>query len=311
MVTQPLYRLITNGNDVTDSIAPYLVSLQATDNEKNESDELSITVSAKFKRPAYRDQIKIFLGDKQAQRFVGLFYVQKTSIRNNRELTITATSIDFSGELKERRHQRYEQTTLAALADTIAQRHGLQVKSDVTQPIIDVDQVDESDLNLLNHLAKEHGCIFNIKNATLYFMQREIAPPAVNLGINQCTKSEITHSSTTLYQSCKAKYQNTRLNKNVTVTIGDGNPVLVKQGHFQNDEEARVFAQNALARANQGTAEGSLTLPGRVLFAGSRLNLDGQSYIITRVEHSMDNNSWLTSLEFNNKNTGDFGTSPS
>lgn len=305
MVTQPLYRLIVNGNDVTDSIAPYLVSLQVTDNEKNESDELSITVSAKFKRPAYRDQIKVFMGDKQAQQFVGLFYVQKTSIRNNRELTITATGIDFSGELKERRHQRYEQVTLADLAGTIAQRHGLQVKSDITQPVIDVDQVDESDLNLLNRLAKEHGSIFNIKNATLYLMRREIAPPAVTLDINKCTESEITHSSTTLYKSCKAIYQNTRLNQYVAVTVGNGKPELTKQGHFQNDEEAQVFAKNALVRANQATATGRLTVPGRVLFAGSRLNLDGQSYIITRVEHSMDSNSWLTGLEFNNKYTSD------
>ena len=311
MVTQPLYRLIVNGTDVTASIAPTLISLQVTDNEKNESDELTITVSAKFKRPAYSDQIKVFLGDQQSQRFVGLFYVQKTSIRNNKELTITATGIDFSGELKERRHQRYEQVTLAGLASTIAQRHDLQVKSDITQPIIDVDQVDESDLNLLNRLAKEHGCIFNIKNATLYWMRRGIAPPAVTIDINQCSASEITHVSTTLYKSCKAIYQNTKLNQYVTVSVGSGKPEMTKQGHFKNDDEARILAQNALSRANQGTAQGSLTFSGRIVFAGSRLNLDDQAYVITRVEHTMDNNGWMTALEFNNNDSSDSSTNTS
>lgn len=301
MVTQPLYRVVVNGKDVTSDIVPYFISLNITDNEKDESDELQITVSKKFKRPAYRDEIKVFLGNETAKKFAGLFYVQKTSIQNNRVLTITATGVDFSSGLKERRHQRYEQTPLAGLAGLIAQRHGLQVRSDVDQPILDIDQVDESDLHLLNRLAKEHGCVFNIKNATLYFMHREIAPPVVTVDIDQCTESETTHSSTTHYKTCKVIYQNTRLNKSVTVTVGGGQPVLVKQGHFQNDDEARVFAQNALARANQGTAEGSLTIPGRIVFAGSRLQLDGNVYTITRVEHPVDNNGWLTSLEFNNK----------
>ena len=301
MVTHPSYRLIVNSKDVTASISPHLISLGLTDNENDESDELRLSVSSKFKRPAYHDQIKVFLGDKQSQRFAGLFYVQKTSIRNNLELTITATGIDFNAELKERRHQRYEGVTLAKLAETIARRHNLQVKSDLNQTIIDVDQVDESDLNLLNRLAKEHGIVFNIKNATLYFVTRALEVPSVTVDIDKCTESEITRSNTTLYKACKAIYQNTRLNKMVTVSVGSGKPVLVKQGHFKNDGEARLFAQNALNRANQGTAEGTLTIPGLVVFAGSRLSLDRNLYVISRVEHAIDNNSWLTSVEFNNK----------
>ncbi|MDC9720401.1 MAG: hypothetical protein PSN46_06695 [Gammaproteobacteria bacterium] len=200
-----------------------------------------------------------------------------------------------------RRHLRYEQVTLATLANTIAQRHGLQTRTDVTQPVINIDQVDESDLNLLNRLAKEHGCIFNIKNATLYFMHREVAPPDVVVDINQCIDSDITHSNTTLYKSCKAIYHSTQRNELVTISVGSGEPVLTKQGQFSTDEEAMLFAQNALNRANQGTAEGNLTMPGQLVFAGSQLTLDGQAYIIIRVEHTVDESSWLATIEFNNK----------
>ncbi|MDC9720400.1 MAG: hypothetical protein PSN46_06690 [Gammaproteobacteria bacterium] len=42
-------------------------------------------------------------------------------------------------------------------------------------------------------------------------------------------------------------------------------------------------------------------MPGQLVFAGSRLSLDNQDYIITRVEHALDESSWLTTIEFNNK----------
>lgn len=299
MVAQIRYRILVNDKDVTAKITPHLVSIQLTDNEKDESDELTIVVGSKFKRPNYSDKIKVYLGG----RFAGLFHVQKTRIRNNKELTITATGIDFNGELKERKQERHEQISLADLAAKVAARHGLQVKSDVNIAR-DVEQVNESDLAMLNRLAKEHSCIFNIKNGTLYLMQRAVEPPAVSINIDECIDSDIEHSNTKLYKSCTVIYQNTKLNKVVKVTVGDGSPVLNKQGHFKSDDEAKLFAESALKRANQGTAEGSATISGRIIFAGSKLSLDGQAYIITRVEHTLNSDGgWQTALKFNNQNS--------
>lgn len=293
------YGVLVNDKDVTTKITPHLVSIQLTDNEKDKSDELTIVVGSKFKRPKYSDKIKIYLGG----RFAGLFHVQKTSIRNNKELTITATGIDFNSQLKERKHERHEQISLADLAAKVAARHGLQVKSDVNITR-DVEQVNESDLAMLNRLAKEHSCIFNIKNGILYFMQRAVEPPAVSIDIDDCIDSDIEHSNTKLYKSCTVIYQNTKLNKVVKVTVGDGSPVLNKHGHFQSDNEAKLFAENALKRANQGTAKGSATISGRIIFAGSKLSLDNETYTTTRVEHTLSNDSgWQTTLNFNNQNT--------
>ena len=233
MVTQPLYRLIVNGRDITAEITPWLTRLQLTDNEKDQSDQLTLTTSAKFKRPSFNDRIEVFLGDNPPLSFAGLFHVQKTRVRNNRELTITATGVDFSSDLKERRNLRYEQVTPGALAKTVAGRHGLKIRTDVTRPVIDIDQINESDLNLLNRLTNEHGHIFNIKNATLYFMQREIAPPAVSLDIAQCAESEITHTNRTWYRSCKAIYHNTRLNEHITITVAAASPAWSNKATFK------------------------------------------------------------------------------
>ncbi|WCN15341.1 hypothetical protein GV054_21180 [Marinomonas mediterranea] len=302
MVITPTYRLFVNDKDVTDRVSPYLVSLRVTDNEKDNSDELSLVFSAKFKRPEYGDQIKVFLGGKDQQNYVGAFYVQKTSIRNNCELSVNATGMDFGSNIKERRHHRYEQITLAELAVDIATRHGLGYKSDLTEELHDIEQVNESDINLLNRIAKDHSVIFNIKNSILYLMKQEEAPPEVMLDIDRCIDSQISHSNTTFYRRCSVKYQDTKRNKMVTVSVGKGEPTLVKQGHFTSEDEAKLEAINALKRANQGTAQGNASVPGKIMYAGSRLILGDEKYTITRVEQSISNSGWVTSLDFKSNN---------
>lgn len=300
MVNAPKYKITVNGADVTAQITQHLVSITVCDNEKNESDELTIVVGKKFQRPKTTDKTKVYIGFDEI-KFVGLFHVQKTTIRDNQELTITATGINFDSGLKTRKHKRYEQTTLSALAKDIAGKHGLQVRTDVDQLTIDVDQVNESDLNLLNRLAKEHNAVFNIKNDTLYFMQREIQPPSLSIDINKCISSEITHSNKTGYKSCHVIWHDTKLNKWVGLKVGDGEPKLTKQGNFKSETEARAYADNAINRAGAGTAEGTLTHPGVIAFSGGRLNVDGGEYTITRVEQTLDSSGWVTSLEFSGR----------
>ncbi len=298
------YRIVVNGEDVTAAIKPLFIRLTISDNDKDEADELTITVSAKFSRPAYKDEIKVFLSnDKDTPpQFLGLFLVQKTTIKNKRQLTIIANGADYSGELKERRHVNYENTTLGAVASDIAARHGLAVRTNISQPVTRFEQINESDLHFLNRLAKEHNAIFNIKNNILYFTKGSQEVPKVTISGGQCDDLEITHSNQTLYKSAKASYQNTKLNKVVSVIVGEGTPQLYKQGHFQNDDEARTYAANALARANKGLINGTLTKTGQVLFAGSELTLDGEECTVKKVRHTVENlTGWKLSAEFDNK----------
>lgn len=300
-IKQAHYRIVVNGEDVTDTIKPLFISMQVTDNDKEQADELTLTMSKKFVRPVYNDSIKVYLGYGDKLEFVGLFFVQKTTIRDNRELTISATSTDFNVALKERRHVNYDDITLGALTTKIAQRHGLNVRTDLFDNAAKFEQINESDLHFLNKLATAHNAVFNIKNSTLYFMKKgSVDVPVIAIDINRCSSSEITHSNKTLYKSCKAVWQDTKLNKTAYITAGEGKPELVKQGHFQSYNEALDVAKNALIRANKGLAEGSLSTAGQVIFAGSKLTLDNEEYEISTVRHSVTNTGWTTSLDFKN-----------
>lgn len=300
MVKHASYKIVVDGVNVTKKITPFFISMSIVDNEKKESDELTLVVSKKFKRPAFGGKIKVYIDNV----FCGLFYVKKHTITNNATLTISATGINFQSGIKTRKNTRLEQTTLANLAAKIAKDHGLKVKTDANAIVLDVDQVNESDMHLLDRLAKEHGAIFNIKNDTLYFTQRELTTPSIAVDINKCIDSEITHTTQTNYKSCIVIYHDTKKNKYVSVTVGKGEPPLTKQGQFKNDAEARVYATNALKRSKNKAAEGNITIPGKIAFAGGKITLDGATYTMTRVEQTLDSGGWLTMIEFNGRDSG-------
>lgn len=290
------YQFIVNDKDVTASIRSHFMSLSLTDNDKDDADELTLTLSAKFKRPNYKDKIKVFLGWGNELKFAGLFFVQSTSIRDNRELTIKATGVDFNGDLKERRCFTYLDFSLGDIAWEIASRHDLEVKTNFEESSR-FEQKHESDLAFLDRLAKEYNAIFNIKNNTLYFMKIGTEVPNISIDINRCKSSEITYTNKTLYKSCHAIYHNTKLNKKNVVQTGEGKPILIKQGRWHNDDEALIVAKNSLKRANKGESQGSLTTRGEVLFAGSKLELDNEFYEVTKVTHNISNG-WQTTLDF-------------
>ncbi|MBL4775302.1 MAG: hypothetical protein JKY87_04525 [Mariprofundus sp.] len=291
----PNYQIIVNGKDVTASIKPCLISLSITDNHKDEADTLELMLSKKFKRPNYGDEIKVYLGWGSNIRFAGLFFFQKSTLINNKQLTIQATGIDFTKGLKERRNKDYD-VSLNEVVKIIAERHGLTVKTNMNVGTR-FDQKNESDMAFLNRMAKEYNAVFNIKNNTLYMMQKGADVPQVSLDINKCVSSEITHTNTTFYKSCKAIFHDTKLNKVVEAVVGEGVPILIKQGKWLNKQQALEAAKNALQRANQGTAEGTVTIIGHVIFAGSELLLDNERYQIEKVTHNLSNG-WLTDIQF-------------
>lgn len=300
-VKTPNYAIWVNGVDVTEKIKPHIASISLTDNHKDKADELTITLSTKFQRPNYQDSIKLYLGYGDDElTFFGLFHVQSTNVRNNRALTINATSVDFKSRLKERVSTSHDES-LESLVSKIAGRHGLDKKIHITEATkMHYEQDNESDLAFIQRLAKEHNAVFNIKNATLYFVQGEQQVPNISIDIDTCIDSSIAYSSTSIYASAKAQFHDTKQNKAITVAVGDGSPVLSIKGHWHNNDEAKQAAKQALERANAAKVEGTVTIPGQRIFAGSLLNLDGKKYLINKATHTISS-SWKTGISFSNK----------
>lgn len=315
MVKTPRYLIYINGTESTNLIYDKLISMTLTDNANNESDELEIVVSGNFIRPKYQDEIKIYLGYGLDISFVGLFKVQSTS-KNFTQLSIRATSVDFSDNFKVKRNITYEHLSIKQIAEQIASKHQLKLKSDYHDLyILSQAQSNESDMHFLNRLAKEYNAIFNVKNDTLYFMKKikeqnkSDELPRYFIDVNHCQDISIEYSNTTMYGSCEVSWHDTKENKTFKTIYpqNGGEPVLKFKSSFKNEAHAIERAKAQLQRANQGLVTGSLKKEGELIFAGgviqllNNIDLDITEYQITRVTHDLNKqNGWTTTIDFEN-----------
>lgn len=310
MVKKPRFKILANDKDVTKHLQKNLISITLKDEANTKADELTIKVANKFKRPLYKDKLKLYLGYENLV-FCGVFFVQSTTRFNNETLSISATSVDFSKTIKERRSITYEKLSIKDICTQIAKRNNLEVKCDLDDIyFVSVAQENESDLNFLDSLAKELNAIFNIKNHTLVFKKKikdkkkNNELPSYTIDVNSCNNISIKHSNKILYKSCKVLWHDTKENKVMEILAGSGSPVYVYECSVKNVAEAKTKALAKLQIANQGIVSGSLSLQGQIIFAGGILNLinspeeDDEQYQIKSVSHTFDSNGWVTSLEF-------------
>ena len=310
MVKTPNFKLLANDKDVTAELQKEIISISFKDEANEQADELTIKVSGEFVRPNYEDELKLYLGYGTDLSYCGLFVVQTTTRESNDTLSISATGVNFSNVLKEKRDITYEKISIKGICSQIADRNVLKLKSDFDDvSILSIAQSSESDLHFLNRLAADYNAIFNIKNGTLIFThkikenKKNEDLPAYTLSADEVSSISIKHSNKTLYKSCKSIWHDTQENTTKEIIVGAGEPVLINKGNFKNAAEAKLKAQAKLERAVQGLVTGSLSTAGEIIFAGGILNLedtleDDGEYQIKSVNHNFSSNGWQINLEF-------------
>ena len=307
----PLFKVEANGADVTAQLQKDLSSISFSDEDGNQSDEITLKVAGNFSRPKYQDEIKLWLGYEEVGLFYcGVFKVQSTQ-RDKYSLTISATGADFSSALKQKRDTSYEKISLKDVAHIVASRHELKLKSDYEDMFMPhLSQTNESDLHMMKRLAKDYNGIFSIKNGTLVFLKRikeNMASdelPVFEIDLSECEDYIIKHSDKTIYGACEASWHDTKENKVKSVTVGNGTPVLKLKGNFKTPAEAKAKAEAKLQSANRGSKSGSISMYGKEIYAGGMLKLigageDDGEYTIKSVNHSLDGG-WKMRVEIEN-----------
>ena len=305
MELTPIFKVEANSTDVTDVLQKNMISLEVSDEEGILSDEITLRVTGAYTRPLYGDEVKLWLGYKESGlEFLGAYKVQTTQRKNKEVLTIKATAVDFGGDLKRKKTRDFKRMTYKALCEQIASEHALDVLCDFDAAFSYFAQHDESDLAFLMRIAKDVNQIFSIKNNTLFFGAKKQEKLQYEVSFEDCISLDITHSNKTKYAKVKATFRDTKLNTDKEVSYGDEEPTLEIQGSYKDENEALLKAKAALERANKATVAGSLSMMGRVMFAGGTLVLsdsyDDGVYGITKVNHRFDSGGFTTSIEFEN-----------
>jgi len=303
----PDYKIEVNGKDVTANVKKHLANLSLKDEAGDATDELTLTFDNLYKRPKYEDKIKVWLGYKETGLyFCGTFLVQTTEKTQN-SLRVRATSTNFTTEIKKKRNRSYENISLCDLVKKIADRNSLKYKCDFKDVFFKhLSQTDESDLNLLNRIAKMYNATFNIKNDTIIFLKKQSESdnlPTFEINRAKISSYSIKYANKTLYGSVKAIFHNTKENKVKEVVYGSGEPQYVLQDTFKDESEALKRAEGILDLLNSGIKSGNLTIDGMNIIAGAKLKLNGfgeddGEYSIKRVTHSLSGSGYTVRVEF-------------
>ncbi len=298
------FKIIAQGQDITETIKKNLISLEVKDEDGNMADEVTITISSIYKRPKYGDELEVFLGYKETGLSkIGVFKVQTSTITNKHQMKFSATGVDFSGNLKVKKSREFLKISIKELVSKIASEHFLNAVCDVDDVYYPyIAQEDKSDLAFLQEIAKDNELIFNIKNNTLICATKKQDELNYTIDYKELIDISITHSNKTKYESAKVIYRDTKENTDKEVLVLEGEPQLRCERSCQDEDEAKRIGLASLTRANKGIVSGELTIPFKVIFAGGILNLtnttDDGEYGITSVSHTLDSSGFTTTLNF-------------
>ena len=293
---------IAKGNNISLELMANLISLNIMDYAGTKADTLSITLTNAIKRPKAEDDIKIWIDGV----FYGTFLVEKTVTNHLNELTIEATSANFSQSLKVKRNRSSKDTDLHSIIKKIAVANKLKTKIDFTNiSFTNIIQEKESDLHFLNRLATKYDAIFSIKNDTLIFLKRDAEFPSFIVDLNDCFPWSIEHISREKYSSCKVIWRDTKANGTKSIIVGEGEPILTKDGSFVSEEEAQLVGKAELAKSKRGEKKGSFNKRGEYISAGSQIVIissvqDNGNYTVESVSTTVSVEGFRIDVAFTN-----------
>jgi hypothetical protein len=292
-----------------------VLSLSFNDAAGVKSDKVTLSVMPNFPKPKPSAKLELIFktfkdGNELESLNCGLFHVQTVVRKDVKLLSFTATGVEFNDKQKIKLSNHYQGTKLSSIVQIVADRLGHKVKFQTDDvDIKSLNQTNESDINFLNRLAQTYNCLFSIKNDYIYFVDKDDGSlPVTKIDVSKCKSSSIKHSTKTYYKSCEASWHDIDSGKIKKVTFGDGSPVLKIDGSYIDENDALAKAKAKLKSINKGTVSGSLSLKGREIYAGTKVELvntynnedDGVYSVVSCTHRYTIKNGWIVDVEIEN-----------
>jgi len=193
----PAYKIInkTSGKDLTATLQPFIISLSLTESADNQNDTLSISMNGEGinQFPASGVHLEILLGYAETELVsFGTYKVDtKTLSGMPLVLAIKAGASDFTAPIKSQKTRVFDKKPIEDILKTIAEENQLKLSVASSYQGLAINylkQEQESDMNLLTRLAKEHGAHGTVKNGKLVF-----APKIQPAKVQSLTPADLTN----------------------------------------------------------------------------------------------------------------------
>jgi phage protein D len=332
---QAVWKVTLDGKDLTETIAPRLISLSISEKRGDEADQLDLVMhdtDGKLEIPPKGAVLKVKMGWRQGTALpVGLidkgsFKVDEANWRGPPDqITIRARSVDMGDGWRVRRQRSFVGETVETVIGTIAKDNGLQpsVEAALGAKLIPaLGNGAKSDAALLRMLGKRFDAVATVKEAVLIFAPigsgktasgKEL--PNETIARSQTEDVDYSRIDQNDRSGVTAAYHDSKTGKQKKVEIVTGaqgkdgkkagKPKRLRKV-YASKEAARQAAQAENSRLSRAKAKCSIKLaygrpdifPERpITLTGFKAEIDQGKWIVTECTHSMDGSGGLkTSL---------------
>lgn len=315
----PIFELFYENKNITKDVSQYVTSIEYTDVEHGESDELQISFEDSEKLwqsnwiPVKGDTLRAYIGYESEKLLnCGCFEIDELEFSTPPDtITVKALATGIKKPLRQKNSVGYENKTLKQIAKEIADKHGYSLVGEISDVRVDrITQNQERDLTFLTKLAEQYGYIFKIAENNLVFYDVQKLKGAKPMQIfykSDLLSISLREKTSQKYKSVQVSYFDPKKKKTVKATArnenvakGDTLKITVR---CSDKKQAIVKAKAALNTADT-KIEGTLEFVGNpYLIAGSNIELKGighfsGKYHIKQARHILDRNSgYKTSCE--------------
>lgn len=321
-VKNPQVIILYNKEDITKNISSYIQSVTYTDYEKDQSDELSITLNdydGYFQNdwyPEKGDKISAQIGYEGEKLLdCGVFTIDEPELDISTEgdtFVIRALAASINQKIRERTHNSYVNKTLVDIAKQIAKKHGYVVKGSAGFIKIPYAvQCNETDLAFLKRLASSYGYIFKLTDTVITFIpveNLENSKSILKISRADIEQASLRDTATKTYSACSAKYLNPKTGKLVTYTARSNKTGIKKEtlkldGRYATKAQAKAATEAALRRGSKAVTGNIDFKSGQTnAIAGVNTDVDLKNrfsgkYHITQSTHTVTQEDYKTSIE--------------
>uniref|UniRef100_UPI003F7FAD58 phage late control D family protein n=1 Tax=Xanthomonas sp. 0924 TaxID=2835534 RepID=UPI003F7FAD58 len=318
----PQWRVVLDGTDLTERIAPRLLDLTLTECRGGEADQLDLRIhdhDGKMALPKRGVRLAVALGWK-ATGLVdkGTFIVDEVEYSGAPDIiTVRARSADLTADMRTRRERSWHNTTLGTVLNTLAGEHGLTPRvadALARTKLPHLDQANESDMNLLTRLGQRFDAVATVKAGALVFAPIGAGTtatgkplPTVTLTRRDGDQHRYAVADRDAYTGVRAYWVDKGKARRQSVLVGTDDNAKRLRESYADEATARQQAHAELERVKRGVVKFDYTLaigradlfPEQILtVSGFKPEIDRQRWLIANATHAINGSSgFTTSLE--------------
>ncbi|KFA33405.1 phage late control D family protein [Xanthomonas vasicola] len=319
--TIPQWRVVLDGTDLTERIAPRLLDLTLTECRGGEADQLDLRIhdhDGKMALPKRGVRLAVALGWKDTGLVdKGTFIVDEVEYSGAPDIiTVRARSADLTADIRTQRERSWHNTTLGAVLNTLAGEHGLtprvaEVLARTKLPHL--DQANESDMNLLTRLGQRFDAVATVKGGALIFTPIGAGITATGKRLSTVTltrrdgdQHRYSVADRDAYTGVRAYWVDKGKARRQSVLVGTDDNAKRLRDSYADETTARQHAHAELERIKRGvskfeyvlaTGRADLSPEQEVTVNGFKSEISGMKWLISKATHTINVTGFATQID--------------